>query len=332
MPVELRRGGLHLSGTALWLDAHRKAPLSFVSHAHSDHIARHERVIATKATLRLMSHRLGELPSCLPVPYNRPFELGPLCLELLPAGHILGSAQLRVIRGDGHRSPTAGDINLAASATAEPLQVAECDTLVLESTFGHPALPLPAQGGGAGRHRALRAAQTLERDATPVLLGYSLGKSQEVIRALTRSRALRSSPTPRCARSPRCTARSASRWARCGGSTAPGCPARWACFRPTSGSSGGSSGPGPGGRRCSPAGRSTGAPPAATARTRRFRSPTTPTSRALVSYARSTGAREVLTHHGFAEELATALRCAGHRGPSPGHSPAAGAVRLGGAR
>ncbi|MGZ6070691.1 MAG: MBL fold metallo-hydrolase, partial [Myxococcaceae bacterium] len=44
MPVELRRGGLHLSGTALWLDAHRKAPLAFVSHAHSDHIARHERV------------------------------------------------------------------------------------------------------------------------------------------------------------------------------------------------------------------------------------------------------------------------------------------------
>ena len=78
MPVELRRGGLHLSGTALWLDAHRKAPLAFVSHAHSDHIARHERVIATRATLRLMAHRLGALPSCLPVPYNRPFELGAL--------------------------------------------------------------------------------------------------------------------------------------------------------------------------------------------------------------------------------------------------------------
>ncbi|HTS80272.1 MAG TPA: MBL fold metallo-hydrolase, partial [Myxococcaceae bacterium] len=130
MPVELRRGGLHLSGTALWLDAHRKAPLAFVSHAHSDHIARHERVIATRATLRLMAHRLGSLPSCLPVPYNRPFELGALCLELLPAGHILGSAQLRVIRSDGKRVTYTGDLNLESSQTAESAQVAECDTLV----------------------------------------------------------------------------------------------------------------------------------------------------------------------------------------------------------
>ncbi len=42
MAVELKRGGLHLTGTALWLDARRKSELSFVSHAHSDHIARHE--------------------------------------------------------------------------------------------------------------------------------------------------------------------------------------------------------------------------------------------------------------------------------------------------
>src|SRR4051794_25029293 len=112
MPVQLRRGGLHLTGTPLWFDARRKSELSFVSHAHSDHIARHERVIATSATLKLMTHRLGELSSALPVPYNRPFELGPLHVELLPAGHILGSAQIRVTCADGHRVVYSGDINL----------------------------------------------------------------------------------------------------------------------------------------------------------------------------------------------------------------------------
>src|SRR5262245_22523913 len=136
--VELRRAGLHLTGTALWLDARRKSELSFVSHAHADHIARHERVIATQATLRLMAHRLGKLPAALPAPYNRPFELGSLFIELLPAGHILGSAQLRVTRSDGHRVLYTGDINFQPSLTAEPAQLAECDTLVLESTFGHP--------------------------------------------------------------------------------------------------------------------------------------------------------------------------------------------------
>src|SRR5438034_11658596 len=101
--VELRRGGLHLSGTALAFDAPRKSELSFVSHAHSDHIARHERVIATAPTIRLMAHRLGKVNSPLAVPYNRPFDLGPNNVELLSAGHILGSAQIRVILGSGHR-------------------------------------------------------------------------------------------------------------------------------------------------------------------------------------------------------------------------------------
>src|SRR5688500_9962642 len=101
MAVELRRNGLHLTGTPLSLDARRKAERSFVSHAHADHIGRHERVIATEPTLRLMAHRLGKAPSALSVPYRRSFELGPLVVELLSAGHILGSAQLRVTKRDG---------------------------------------------------------------------------------------------------------------------------------------------------------------------------------------------------------------------------------------
>src|SRR3954467_2796948 len=101
MPVELRRGGLHLTGSPLSFDARRKSELSFVSHAHTDHIARHERVIATAATLRIMEHRLGPLQSKLPAPYHRPFKLGVLDVELLPAGHVLGSAQIRVTPPDG---------------------------------------------------------------------------------------------------------------------------------------------------------------------------------------------------------------------------------------
>ena len=61
MPVELQRGGLRLSGTPLWFDARRKTDYSFVSHAHSDHIARHAKVLATRETIRLMEHRLGAL-------------------------------------------------------------------------------------------------------------------------------------------------------------------------------------------------------------------------------------------------------------------------------
>ena len=109
--VQLLRNGLHLTGTPLWFDARRKSELSFVSHAHSDHMARHKRVIATAATLKLMAHRLGPVNSPLSVPFNRMFELGPLVLELLPAGHILGSAQIRVTHADGTRVVYTGDLN-----------------------------------------------------------------------------------------------------------------------------------------------------------------------------------------------------------------------------
>ncbi len=183
--VEYRKAGLRLTGTPLWLDATRKAELSFVSHAHSDHIARHERVIATAATLRFMQHRLRKVKNALPVPYNRPFELGPLVLELLPAGHVLGSAQLRATLADGTRIVYTGDINTAPSLTAEPAQIAECDILIIESTFGHPRYAFPSRERVFDK-LANWCSDHLRNGVTPIVLGYALGKSQEAIAALSR--------------------------------------------------------------------------------------------------------------------------------------------------
>ncbi len=183
MVVELRGGGLHLTGTRLALDATRRSELSFVSHAHSDHIARHQRSIATAATLRLMAHRLGTLPGALPVPFNRPFDLGPLTVELLPAGHILGSAQVRITRPDGLRVVYTGDLNPEPSTAAEPAQVAECDVLVIESTFGFPRYRFPPRTQVLSDVEAWVRAR-LSQGVAPILLGYPLGKSQEVIKHL----------------------------------------------------------------------------------------------------------------------------------------------------
>lgn len=186
MPVELQRAGLKLSGSALFLDAHRKAELSFVSHAHSDHIARHDRVIATAPTLALMQARLGALKAPLPAPYRRAFELGRLLLELFPAGHVLGSAQVRVVREDGRRVVYTGDLNHRRARTAEPLEVAECDTLVMESTFGHPRYRFPPREEVLGDLERW-ARRQLEDGVVPVVLAYPLGKAQEAIAHLEAS-------------------------------------------------------------------------------------------------------------------------------------------------
>lgn len=183
MPVELRKGGLVLQGTPLWFDARMKAPVSFVSHAHSDHIARHQRVIATPETLALMQHRLGELEATTPLRYGERLVHEDLQLECFSAGHVFGSAQLRVTRGDGHRVVYTGDVSLEPALTAAPAEVLACETLLIESTFGHPKYRFPPRAQIYDDVAAWCRRQ-LERGVRPILLAYSLGKSQEAVRQL----------------------------------------------------------------------------------------------------------------------------------------------------
>jgi putative mRNA 3-end processing factor len=183
MPVELRRGGLVLQGTPLWFDARTRSPVAFVSHAHSDHIARHEHVIATPETLALMAHRLGPLEHTTPLEYGKTMKLDALQLECFSAGHVFGSAQIRVTRHDGHRVVYTGDISLEPALTSQPAEILECETLVIESTFGHPKYRFPPRAqvydDVAGWCRA-----QLAKGVRPILLAYSLGKSQETVRQL----------------------------------------------------------------------------------------------------------------------------------------------------
>jgi putative mRNA 3-end processing factor len=184
--VELHRGGLRVVNSTLHMDATRRVPCGFVSHAHGDHIARHERTIATAATLALMRHRLGTpkraLAEQLPAAHRSPFGLGELTLELFPAGHVLGSAQLRVTR-DGVSLGYTGDLCIEPSEAAEAVQVMPCDVLVLESTFGLPRYVFPP------KTEVLAAVRSFVDDAlsdgvTPVLLAYALGKAQEILKHL----------------------------------------------------------------------------------------------------------------------------------------------------
>ncbi len=176
---------LRLTGTGLFLDAHRRQPLSFVSHAHADHIARHAHVVATRETVAFVEHRLGKLESASVLAYREGLELEGLRLELFSAGHVLGSAQLRVTRPDGHRVVYSGDLSLAPALTAAPAEVAPCDTLVLESTFGHPRYRFPPRDAVFDEVAAW-ARQELSRGRRPVLYAYALGKAQEAIAQLSR--------------------------------------------------------------------------------------------------------------------------------------------------
>ena len=185
-PVELHGGGIRVSDSSLHLDATRRVACAFVSHAHGDHIARHERTIATQATLALLRHRLGTprrgKAELLPAAHRQPFGLGELTLELFPAGHVLGSAQLRVTR-DGLSLGYTGDLCTQPTQAAEAAEVMPCDVLILESTFGSPRYVFPPKAEVLESVRRF-VDDALGDGATPVLLGYALGKAQEVLKFL----------------------------------------------------------------------------------------------------------------------------------------------------
>ncbi len=184
--LELCNGDLRLRGTELFLDATRPRQLSFISHAHADHLARHEQAIATAATLALAGKRGAAPRSALPVPYRQPFNLGALELTLFPAGHVLGSAQLRVVRSVGRtkqRILYTGDLNPVPGLTAEPAEPVACDLLVLESTFGLPRYRFPPREETYEAMAAF-ARRCFDAGAVPTFLAYSLGKAQEGIKAL----------------------------------------------------------------------------------------------------------------------------------------------------
>ncbi len=177
-----RAGSIHLPQLDLWLDAHRPTDTSFVSHAHFDHLATHKRIITSAGTARLMATRMpGEREEIIE-PFRQPFAFGDTEMTLYPAGHIFGSAMLLATR-EGESLLYTGDFKLRAGRSAERCEPPRADVVIMETTFGLPRYVFPPTADVlAAIIKFCR--QTLEDGEVPVLFGYSLGKSQEILSSL----------------------------------------------------------------------------------------------------------------------------------------------------
>ncbi len=184
-PLEVRfQRGVHLPGPDLWLDPHDRRDSAFVSHAHSDHIGRHREIILTPATAALMQARLPGERIEHRIPFDEPFPFRGQTLTLLPAGHVLGSAQL-FAQDDatGASLLYTGDFKLRPGLTAEAIAWRQADTLIMETTFGLPQFRFPPTAEVIAQMVEF-CRDALAEDAVPVLFGYSLGKAQEILCAL----------------------------------------------------------------------------------------------------------------------------------------------------
>lgn len=175
-------GGIKVRGTDLWLDPPRKKPFAFVSHAHSDHMMRkHGHVLLSTATARFYLHRYPDA-EVTALGFGEKYDLEYARVELLPSGHILGSAQLYLETG-GLRVLYTGDLKLSSSFTAERVAVRACDVLIIECTYGEPRFVFPnREEVKADLIKFVK--ECFSRRITPVVLAYTIGKAQEVVKAL----------------------------------------------------------------------------------------------------------------------------------------------------
>ncbi len=176
--------GVRLPQIGWWLDAHFPVDRSFVSHAHSDHTALHREIVCSAGTARLMHARLpGERTEHV-LPFGQTEQLtADATITLHPAGHIFGSAQALIEHAEHGSLLYTGDFKLRRSRSAEPCATPHADTLIMETTFGRPHYVFPPTD------EVLQAIahfchETLADGGTPVLFGYSLGKSQELLSGL----------------------------------------------------------------------------------------------------------------------------------------------------
>ena len=169
--------GIHVLDSILWLDAPRKTDLCFISHAHIDPAGLHRKILASEATAALLRKKTGR-GRALTSPFYRRFSLGELDLELRPAGHMLGAAQIRITRESGKLVYT-GDFQLQPSRTAGHAEVLECDVLVMRATYGLPRYVFPDRREVEAEMVAW-ARRTLDYGGQPVVFASPLGKAPEL--------------------------------------------------------------------------------------------------------------------------------------------------------
>jgi Cft2 family RNA processing exonuclease len=182
--IQFHRKGLHLPQIGWWLDATRPVDRAFVSHAHFDHFAAHREIICTPGTAKLMRARLRGRRVEHALPFGHAEQLdAETTITLHPAGHIHGSAQCLLAHARHGTLLYTGDFKLRPGRSAEPCAAPRADTLVMETTFGKPRYIFPPDEETRAAIIAF-CRDTLASGANPVLLAYSIGKSQEILAQL----------------------------------------------------------------------------------------------------------------------------------------------------
>jgi putative mRNA 3-end processing factor len=189
--IVLRPEGLYCPAGDFHIDPWRPVSRAVLTHAHADHArVGHGAYLATAISQGVLRARLGADIALQGLAYGEAVEINGVRVSLHPAGHVLGSAQVRVeyrghvwvASGDYFAGGVEGDIN----ATCSPFEPVRCDCFITESTFGLPIYRWRAQREVLAEINVWWQANA-EAGRASLLLGYSFGKAQRLLAGLDAS-------------------------------------------------------------------------------------------------------------------------------------------------
>ena len=173
--------GLFCPAAQAWIDPHRPVPRALITHAHADH-ARPGcgEYWATAQSEGILRQRLGQTIKLRTLQYREQESLGDARVSFHSAGHVLGSAQIR-LEVDGEVWVITGDYKRCPDPSCEPFEPVRCDVLITEATF---ALPIYRWSDGATLARQIRDWWQGDRSRPSLLFCYAFGKAQRVLAEL----------------------------------------------------------------------------------------------------------------------------------------------------
>ncbi|MCW4462642.1 ligase-associated DNA damage response exonuclease [Sphingomonas sp. BT-65] len=172
--------GIYVPAADIWIDPSQPKPRAFVTHGHADHArGGHGEVWATPETLAIMETRYGPQTG-RPVAYGETVTMDGVEIGFVPAGHVLGSAQIVLDHRD-ERIVVSGDYKRRPDPTCAPFRPVKCDVFVTEATFALPVFRHPETSDEIDK---LLAALRAEPERCVLVGAYALGKAQRVIAEL----------------------------------------------------------------------------------------------------------------------------------------------------
>ncbi|MFT4855637.1 MAG: putative mRNA 3-end processing factor [Algoriphagus sp.] len=184
--LELTESGLFCPVAGIYIDPWRVVDRAVITHAHSDHSRwGMKNYLAHHHSAEVMKLRLGKEINLQTVDYNQPLLINGVKISLHPAGHIPGSAQIR-LEHNGKIAVVSGDYKVENDGLSTPFEPVKCHEFVSECTFGLPIYKWESQTDIFHQINSWWKTNAAEGRNT-VLFAYSLGKAQRILQNLDRS-------------------------------------------------------------------------------------------------------------------------------------------------